>query len=459
MRPPLLALALVAAACSGGSDSSTTARDTGAVQVLVDTATGTDAMVQFQVVGVTLETRDGSSTGNLLAAPQLLTLADPTGDVDGLRLTSVASGEYTTLHLGIAPGSGFACYADGAQVTVSTDFDLAIPLPGELRHDAQRNSWLVVGHDGSAPPANATAGFRWSPRMSGRVSGAAVVVPDLDLAIVESDRITALVPDLGDAPLYVSFAENCSFVDERGDSIADRAAFLASSHQGDELTIDGLLAADGDFGARHVRRRGRGQNHQEPRLIGRIESIEASTTSFVMNVFAEARRGGPRTIRRPERARVFAENAHIVGSRARTLLEFADLAVGQLVKVEWTRRAVVANGPDELLASVIEVAPAGGAGMNPQWHGSVAAVDLALRTLTVVPQNGDPIVVQGQPADPVTVHVDVGVPIVRDVGSPLQRLPIRIDDIAAGQDRVWFGGEVTGPAEIEANQVRVRLDR
>ena len=75
---PLLYLASCSGS-SGGSAASSAPNTTGAVLVVVDTATGSDAMVQFQVEAAVLEYVDGSTTPNLLGNPHLVTLADPSG--------------------------------------------------------------------------------------------------------------------------------------------------------------------------------------------------------------------------------------------------------------------------------------------------------------------------------------------------------------------------------------------
>lgn len=94
----LSALFLVPAACGGGGGGGATAggnatpNQAGSVYVALDTATGSEALVQFQVAAVALNGADGSLTGNLLGTPQMVTFADPSGELDGLALARTDRG-------------------------------------------------------------------------------------------------------------------------------------------------------------------------------------------------------------------------------------------------------------------------------------------------------------------------------------------------------------------------------
>ncbi|MCA8975022.1 MAG: hypothetical protein KDC98_09890 [Planctomycetes bacterium] len=456
----LALLVLSAAACTGGGDGGTVTQapqTTGAVQVLIDTATGSPALVQVQVVAATLATPAGAMTDNLLATPRLLTLADPTGEVEGLTLANVGSGSYSALHLGLAPGSAVARYPDGTTVDVDLAFDLEIPLADELRHDAGQNSWILCGHDGSPPPAAATATFVWSPRLAGRVSGTDVTLTDVEVVRIEGDAITARLADRSPAPLFLQLDAGTACLDAVGQAYPERAAFLAGTGEGDMLRLDGQLSAAGIVYVRQVRHGARGHGNTGPRLIGRIASLEPRPQTFVMDVFAEARRGGQAQLPLPSQALVFAANASIQRSNG-SALGYGDLAVGQLVKVEWLTRTVYPNRIEEVEAGEIEVSPAGGAHNDPHWQGSVRAVDERSRTVTIVPRNGEPIVINGQQQNPVTLHVEVGVPIERHEPGRDGRSAIRLNGIVPGHDRIWFRGVVTGAAAIEASWLRVRDD-
>jgi len=458
LRISLLSLSLLlAVGCSGsGSSAGSSASSAGGVRLLLDTATGSPALVQFQVVGAMFETSAGTMTGNVLGAPQMLTVADPMGMIEGLSFVDVPPGSYTALHLALAPGSGVARYPDGVTVDVDGTVALEIRLADRIEHDGARNLWVVCGHEGNAPPASPVTSFAWSPVITARGSGSAVTLSGLDVALLESEGLTARMPRLGDAPVFLTFGDGCSFLGENHSSYPGRAEFLADSQLGDVLWAEGDLSHRGEFRVRRVRREGR-RSGRAPRLIGRVTALEPATTSFVMDVFAEARRGGPVTLPLPAQARVLAAGAEIERSSTGVYLTFADIEIGQLAKVEWLSRTVLANGWQELVADEIEIAPADGVAMEPEWQGMVSAVDLTLRTITVVPRHDDPIVVQNQSVLSLTAYVPAGVPVLRhESGSP--RVIVPLQEVVPGRDRIWLRGQVTGPADIEASRVRVRDD-
>lgn len=455
IRLPLL-LASLLAACSGGGGSSApvVAGNTGSVHVVLDTAAGSSSTVQVQVVAATLEDGSGSSSANVLAAPRMVRLTDPSGEIEGLELEHVGSGSYRAVHLGIAPGSGTQLLPDGSVVPVTVPLDLRVAFAEDLQHDASGSSWLTVGHDVANVPA---AGGAWAPSLSGRSGGSAVALRGLSVAFVNASELTVQVPVLGNALLKVAFAPGCELGDDdSGHTYANGAAFLSATSRGDDVVAEGDIFQNGRFEVHRAHRRGHGLGNTGTRLIGRITALETPTVSFVMDVYAEATQGVFNLLPAVEQARVFATGARIEGHRHSALV-YGDLAVGQLVKVEWTTRTIVANGPDEFTAHEIEVSPSGGAAMQPEWQGLVQSVDLQQRELTVVQRGNDPIVIGGVTYASVTVRVAAGVSIERRAtGGGGGRTAIALEDIAAGTDAIWWRGTEASPGVTDASWVRVR---
>lgn len=453
IRVPLLLSALLAA-CSGGGGSTApaTTGSPGTVQVVLDTAADTPTIVQFQVNGVVFEDAGGRLTANVLPAPRMVRFTDPTGACDGLALRGVATGVYTALHLGIVPGSGTQLLPDGTVVPVSAPVDLRVPLAEDLRHDASGTSWVGIGHGRANAPA---AGGAWTPALSGRLGGAAVRLDDLSVAFVGGNELTVRSRGFDDAPLHVVFGAGCELHDDdHGTAYGTPAAFVAATSVDDSVVAEGDVYQNGRFELRSAHR-----GHTGTRLIGRITALEPATTAFVMDVYAEARQGTFNLLPAVATARVFADGARIEGAGGHRTLAYGDLAQDQLVKVDWTTRTIVANGPDEFAAREIEVAPTGGLPMQPEWQGLVQSVDLQLRELTVVQRGNDPIVIGGVTYASVIVHVDAGVTIERRTNNGNGnggRVTIAIEDIVAGSDAIWWRGEATSPGAVEASAVRVR---
>ena len=442
---PLAVLLFAAAACSSGSDGDTAnvGPSIGAVNVVVDTGTGSDAFVQVQVAGARLERIDGAATGNLLVAPVMLTLADPSGEPDALTLRNVPTGEYTALHLLLAPGSAVALYGDGRMLPLTIFPELVVPLAELLSHSAEGNSWIEIGHDGPPPPAAALQSS-WAPVLSGRPSGSEVGLEWLQVAAVESNGVIVQWATADGAPLQVEFGAGCVFEDGDG--------FPGMFRRGDDVRVDGDLDSVGRLRARFVGRRD--PRTDGPRLIGRITEVRSAEQDFVMDVLAEVRRGHWRLLLRPRPVLVLADAATIHRCLTRLPLTFEDLQVGQLAKVEWTLRAP-GTGLEEVTAS--EIAVVGfGVPMRPSWWGNVQSVDPVAGRIVAAPLENWPIVVQGQPVSQVDVNVLSTTILLRRATEGFSFTLIGIGDITAGQDRIWWRGVVTGPTSIDATLVIVR---
>lgn len=453
---PLSFLLLAVAACGSGSNGANAApAPVGTVTLVIDTATGTDLLVQFQVAAATLERADGSTTANVLPAPVMVTISDPNGEADGLQLRDVPTGDYAALHLLIPPGSGSMLLANGTVAEVATAADLRVPFREVLAHSATGRSWIEVGHDGNPPRATLSQPVWWSPTMCGRVAGGPSALDGLQVVTVQGDLLHANWPTVGSAPIEIEFAAGCEFSQQPGLPI-DRGAFLRGLVREDTVRVEGDLQRDGRMIVRRAHRHGRG--HDGPRLIGRIVELRAQEQQFVCDVLAEVRSGGRRLLPQPDRVLVLAANAQLRWSHTHRTLAFGDLRLGQLAKVAWTTRAPGTSGLVEVAAREIEIAGGDGVPMRPEWSGLVERVDVQNRRIVVVPRRDDPIVVQGQAVTSVEVNVPSGTPIERRARRGPGRASIGLGDILPGQDRIWWRGTATGPDSIDANWIRVRLD-
>lgn len=448
---------LLLVACGGGGGGTGNASGTpspsplGSVHVVLDTATGSDALVQFQVAAAFLERGDGSSTGNLLPAAAMVTFADPTGEASGLVLRAAPTGDYANLHLVLAPGSGMLLRSDGSSAAVAGPADLVVPIFDGLQHDANRRSWLEVAHLGAPPAAGS-----WQPRLQARADGGARTLAALRVAASSPTAVTALWTPAADGPLAVEFAANCRFLDDDGATLGGAAAFVAGLGSTDDLTVQGRLFRDGTFACDQVQRQNR---NDQPRLLGRITAIDPANQTFWLDVFAEVRRGERRLLATSRPTAVQAATARIHRHGERLPAAFGDLAVGQVAKVEWRSSSTLPNNLQQVVAVEIEFAgPGQWAPLQPEWEGRVLAVDAQAGTITVVPRGNDPIVVQGQSVAQATVEVDATTYLERRQRQGGARTRIELGAIVAGSDRIWWRGSVGNAGAIEATWVRVRDD-
>lgn len=458
MRPIILTISfLTVAACSGGSgDASATARAPvpGSVHVVVDTATGSDVLVQYLVGAAVFERADGTTTGNVLRAPEMVTFADPSGEIDGFALRDVPSGEYSALHLMLVPDGGTVQFGDGSTAPLEAAIDLEVPIGDLLQHDARGASWLALGHNGPGTVSPTGTGYAWAPALAARANGSEHELVDLQPLLVQDRFVTAALPAAGDGLLWLEFGPGAACSDDSGPVGA--AGFLRDLRPGDDLRARAELRRDGRLLVREACRR---RGNDGPRLIGRITELRPATTSFVLRVQAETRRGGARRLVSPgTEVLVLADGATIRRPGRSGAIAFDDLAVDDLAKVTWTERTEVPGGLDEFVAREVVVPGGDGAPCAPEWQGLVDAVDLTAGTITVVPRNDDPIVIDGQSVDEVTVVVDAETKLERRERHGPGREAIELDDIVPGSDRIWWRGEVTGPTTIAATWVRVRTE-
>lgn len=465
LRSVLFVLPLALVACGGGGGGATsgggngnngggtpqpgTGSPVGSVVIAVDTATSSAASVQFQVAAAALERADGSFTPDLLGGARMVTFADPAGAPSGFALRGAPSGTYRSLRLLLAPGSGTSQLPSGQVSAITGPASLSIPMPAEFTHDATRRTWVEIGHVGSAPQ-----GGQWFPSMIGRSEGGTVAFAELRTVGTEGAATTVVWEAGDDGPLSLDFGPGCTCYDDNGNSIPS-VEFASSFGIDDRLMVSGRLFADGRCEpvlARRLR-----PDAEQPRWLGVITSVDAATSSFGMEVVAHRRGNETTPLATPTAATILASTARLHGHRDPTPLPFSTLSVGDLVKVEW--RSFGGNGTTTVVADEIELTNAGEwCAMQLEWEGMVHAVDLVAGTITVVPRNQDPIVIQGQSVAQAQLLVNTGAYIERRAESGGGRSRVGLGDLVPGADRIWWRGAVTGPTTMNVGWVRVRND-
>tara|TARA_R110002111_G_scaffold105295_3_gene163284 strand:- start:496 stop:1899 length:1404 start_codon:yes stop_codon:yes gene_type:complete len=461
---PGVLISLSLAACSGGSSTSNASAAPNAlaeVLVVVETRAGSDALVQFQLAGATLEGPAGQQTDNLLPASTVLTVGDPTGEPFGLRLNPTPSGNYIALHLILVPDSGIVISPDGTSQSVTSPIDVRIPISEGLQHDQQSASWLVVGHD-SAPLSSVLLGGQpgsliWTPTMTGRLDGANVQLGELRFPVSNQNAIAATAATIGDATIELGTSPACIFEDETATPYASQAAFVAALSIDDDLVATGDLHRNGRIEATRIRR---SSGSNEVRLIGTILSIDAATSSFTMQVMATRQNGNQVQLATPETAIIRAANA-IIELSSSTQASFATLMAGQSVKVKWLSKSLSqspSNGTPQYIAREVELLSGSNTAIHPEWEARVQSVDLANQVIVVVPRNNDLILINGVSVNQAEVLVSNTTMIERRENQGGSNSSITLAQIQPGTDRIWIRGTVVGSALISATRVRVRED-
>lgn len=440
---------LLLSACGNGDDAVVGGVGAGSdVHVVLDTANGSDVLLTVEVTAVSLEDRLGQATPNLLAQPTTVTLTDPSGEADGLRLDDVPAGDYTKLHLLVTSGTGRGLFADGTVRNVFVPFDLVVPLTEPLRQGASP-SWLLVAHDRTNPLIADLGSWIWNGELRGRADGADVGLVDLVPVVVVASQLRVAMPAAGDGRLEVAFAGDCAFGDDQGNVYGTPSEFLAGLSSAFDLQLRGSLSRDGRLQVRQARR---GRANEGPRLIGRITDLIPGSRTFALRVQAESRRGRRRLLANTTEVLVRTAQARIQRPNG-TSLSFADLQIGELAKVEWTSVTSVPGERDVYTARQIDVTRTPAA-LVPEWLGAVQLADAATRILVMVPLPGELFTVLGGPQNLLLLVVTDDTVIERRTSSGL--VPVDFGDIVPGLDQVVFRGEAASPSTVIARSLRVQ---
>ncbi|MBK8097195.1 MAG: hypothetical protein IPK26_08810 [Planctomycetes bacterium] len=439
-------------ACGNGNDGSTLPIDPApnTAQVTLDTAAGVDATIRAQVVAATLERADGTLTANLLPAPRMVTFADPNGQADGVALRNYPPATYRRLHLVTAPGSCTATARDGSQTPVDlTATSLAIEFEAEVVHRSGHR-WLIARHGAFTPLTTTNGRLGWNPALvGGDAAGTALPAACITVAAVVNDSIYGTFDGDASRRVQLEFELGSQLLDDHG-MPRTRLEFLRELTAGDELGVSGVVDQTGVLRGRRGHRSVRTDN---PRYLGRITAVDALTVTFAMDVQALTRRGVRELLSAPDAVNVRADNAvlRVGGSFQRST--FAELAVGDLVKVGWTSREGAT-----VIASEVEVTSRQGQPASPQIQGMVSEVSVGTNRIIVVPRRDDPLILSGRSVHRLEVTVRPTTVLLRQARNGGERTTIGLDGIVAGRDRIWLRGTATRENSLDADWIRVRTD-
>ncbi|MCA8967639.1 MAG: hypothetical protein KDC48_22350, partial [Planctomycetes bacterium] len=308
----------------------------------------------------------------------------------------------------------------------------------------------LVGHD-AVPVVVGSGALQWNPEMSARGDAAAVALAGLTSPVATSSGITVSAPALGSAPLFLEFDDDSEFESEHGSPYADQDSFLADAVPDQQIQVDGELCRDGRV---HVGRVRHCVGNDEPRLIGRVQSIDGVHQEFELRVQAINQHGQHDILDEHEDVIVRAAAA-IVRRPNGDPLAFGALCEGMLAKVRWGARWTDDNGREVFVATDVEVPGNGSGELHPQWRGRVDAVDLVASTFVIVPYGDHAIVIDGQQVAQATVVVGEDTEFELDDDHHGSGDGHGLADLQVGVDRVWVRGVVDADGRIVAERVLV----
>lgn len=423
----------------------------GTVHVVFDTATGADGLITFEVVAASFEAPDGTPTANVLPRATTLTVADPGGEVAGLRLDGVPTGDYSKLHLLLTASSGRVLFADGTVATVFANVDLVVPIAEGLVVGTEP-SWLVVGHNRTNALQSDLGSWLWAGDLRGRADAFPLEFGDLVPLVVSSTQCVVRAPFVGDGRIAVTFASDCTFGDDLSNTYSTRNQFVSGLSSAFDVRLRGELSRDGTWVVHHARR---GRADTGARLFGRITELQPTANSVVVRVQAEVEDGERTILATPRDVVVRLAQARLQRHDASVRVLFADLAVGDCVRVKWQSTTPVVGGLDVFVAREVLVTADEGIAITSEWEGLVQSADGGTRVLGVAALPGDVLLVAGLPTSSVLVVVEADATLLRrDVAGATTT--ITFADIVAGADGVVWRGTAVTPTATLANALRVR---
>lgn len=444
------------AACSDGGagagapPAAGPGEDTPAVHVLFDAAAEAPYLLQAEVALAVLELRAGGTTGNLLAAPTMVTFAESSGGVRALTLPDVPAGDYTQLRLALTPGSARIAQ-DGAVATLDAPADLAIPLAGRLLHGAAP-SWLAVGHLGGEEVVAGGGRAVWLPQFVGRLDDSPITLTGLVPQRVDGVDLLAGGSDAGGGALRLQFAVDCAFLDVAGRSISSRTEFLAAADAAAEVVAAGSLLRAGVLYARSARLLPR---RVEPLLHGVIVASLPAQQQVRLRIEAEELFGRLRTVAAPYDVDARLAGAWLHDAGQNNTLPGWPCVEGRRLVVRVAARTVV-GGTVQLTSDEVMVVPPEGVSPTLEWHARVTAVDAVAGTVTVAALPFVPLVVAGETVAAATVLIDPRTTVWRRELQGQGQYAVPLATVQAGIDVIWWRGAPVGSGVLRADFVRVR---
>lgn len=447
-----LAALLPLAACSGGGGGSG-GGGAASLSLLIDTAVDGQTTLAGRFEAVALERSDGALTTNLLAAPADLVLADTVGAPVLLRLQAPPAATYVALHL-LLGADVRVTGADGVRngvVPSRVDQRIALEAPVVV---AAATTWFELRHRSQLALQSRNDGrFDWTPDFGCRrgddrlLGGSSLHIVSVAAAAFSFDATPSL--DSSSVTLTVRVPASAILTRSDGAGTLDRATFFGLLALGREVRVQGQMSSSMEITATAVHLDDTSSGSGENKVIGRIGSLDGGTRSLVVQVLRIVRGGAGLDASRLPALTVDATTASIHRSGARHLpLAFSDLAVGQVVELEW-RGAVVNNS---VRAHEIEIESDAGAGGQIEIEGAVGEVRTGEGAIIAVPRGDDPLIVGGVSVNSARILISASTVLFRADDASV---PITLAQVQPGE-RIWVKSYTLNGIDVAARVVRIR---
>jgi hypothetical protein len=395
-----LALSVIAA-CSGGSsgsDASGPVPTAGTVQLVFDSAAGSDARVTGTIQAVAFENAAGVVVGNQLDDPVDVVLADPDGAFSSVSVRDPGPDVYSKLHLVFAGGTVRLQHPDGQDERVQlSSANQVVPIDPQRVFPKDDDRIIVIVN--RRPYTGGPGGNIVEPDLGGGPTDT-VPVRYARMTVLSIDSVNRqLVAELsidGAPSVDVLFAMPSLLL--RDDAQLGVDDFLAGLSIGSTIqVVDGELETDAQGGrtltvyaAVDLGLEDPNGNGRKSEVHGCIASIDSVAETFTLGLFTVDKGVHNLPDPLPGTLAVAADGARIKWvprlGRHTGHLPFSALQVGMSVEVEWHGPALTGSVPAHKVDIRDEVA-------SPLWSlgGAVTGVDATSDELTI--ELGDPLAV------------------------------------------------------------------
>ncbi len=458
----IISALLLVTGCGGGGNGRTADTTSGQAQtafLFIDSATGSDTQLTGTLDAVALERADGELTGNLLRNSSPVVLADVEGQLDSLRLTGVADGDYVAMHLLFQSGMSMRT-PDGRLEDARVERrDHRVELEDLYHHDNQASSWLVLRHQGGLDVQDDSSGDKvWTPHLACRRSEFEELRGTCFKVVTASaaQQTVQAMPNStsGDLSLTFTVPQSAILTSSESSARLSLQEFFNLLVPGTEFCLWGSL--DGDMNlqveAIQVDDSSSPSSGIESKVVGNIESLDSADRSFQLQVLRVIRGGAELDASHLPVLTVLAGNAEIFRSGLRfQLLDFNALKTGALVEVEWD--GPVVNGA--VRADEVEIEDEGinPGGAVPEIEGQVGEVLPGVRTIVMVPRKDDPLIVNGQSVASLRVRLAGNAFLFR---ADDDKVEISLNQVGIGE-RIWVKNYTLSGDDVLATVVRIRM--
>ena len=444
---------LLGAGCgSGGGGGAPGNPQPQSLFALVDTSTGSDALVTARVQGVVLEDGQGARMPLALDRPAEVVLAHPAASSSMLELPAPSSGAWSTMHLVIQADSVRARLGSGPERSVEVPNGVMTVHFAEKLTPATRG--FAIRHAKKLELQDQNGRLRWTSVLVAMapegvlLKDAHVVVDSVD---VDARRAHGRLVDNERLAVALEFPESARLVRDTSNELLSPTRFLEGLTNGSRLIVDGIMDRERRIqvsAAIHsVEDR---DDNKKSKVEGTIAEILERDKAFKLRV-VRVKKNRAQLPAAPFTLHVRAASSKIryLGRLSRHFRDFASLRRGMFIELEF-------KGPARELAVdafKIKIKSLDRAFLH-EVRARVKSIDLAAKSFVVTPIEGR-LKIGKKELEEARVHVNDATLIVLEQND--QRKVIGLDDLRA-LDHVRMIVRLVGDKDLEAELVRVLRD-